>query len=371
MSLAVSPLEIFRAQGIPHRRLEDWKYSDLRSLLDEESVAHGKGILPCIDETPSDVERRDIGNAGLPNWAEKLLTHHSAASAMDAAALAFASQGVALRVPRGTKITEPIRLEFRSHGHGRIVLLLEKDASATLIETHCGGDEGLRNLSISIFLEEGAQLTHIREEAFAGKLIAVETVSVVQKKNAKYHVCLIEGGARLSRTELNVALKGENAETRISGISVLAGGAHADITTRIDHAAPNTISRQLFKKVAGGHARAIYQGKITVRKGAVGSDSRQTAKALLLSPRAEADLKPELEILADDVKCAHGAAVGELDADSLFYLRARGISESEARTLLVRAFLQDVIDEIGDESIRAGATKFVETGLAAAMGDSP
>src|SRR5204862_4176399 len=118
------------------------------------------------------------------------------------------------------------------------------------------------------------------------------------------------------------------------------------------HRKGDTRSTQLFKKVAGGKARAVYQGKVTVAKGADGSDSRQTAKALLLSETAEADLKPELEIFADDVKCAHGAAIGDLDADSLFYLRARGISESEARALLIHAFLKDAVAGIAHDDIR-------------------
>jgi Fe-S cluster assembly protein SufD len=123
----------------------------------------------------------------------------------------------------------------------------------------------------------------------------------------------------------------------------------------------------LFKNVAGGHSRAVYQGKITVRKGANGSDSRQTAKALLLSARAEADLKPELEIFADDVKCAHGAAVGDLDADSLFYLRARGIPEADARALLIHAFLDEALAEVQRDDIRGSVAGFVAAGFASLM----
>jgi Fe-S cluster assembly protein SufD len=120
----------------------------------------------------------------------------------------------------------------------------------------------------------------------------------------------------------------------------------------------------LFKLIAGGHARAIYQGRISVHPGAVGTDSNQTAKGLLIGSRAEIDLKPELEILADDVKCAHGAAVGDLDAESLFYLRARGIPEAEARALLMRAFLEDAVAEIEDEGVRARVWQVVEKALA-------
>jgi Fe-S cluster assembly protein SufD len=139
------------------------------------------------------------------------------------------------------------------------------------------------------------------------------------------------------------------------------------VTSHIEHAAGGTRSTQLFKKVAGGKSRAVYQGKITVREGADGSDSRQTAKALLVGPRAEADLKPELIIFADDVKCGHGAAVGDLDPESLFYLRSRGVPEKEARRLLVRAFLEEAVDEIEDENLRAAIWHEVEEALPRTM----
>ena len=146
-------------------------------------------------------------------------------------------------------------------------------------------------------------------------------------------------------------------------MSVLGEGRHADVTTRIAHAVGDTQSTQLFKIIAGGKSRGVYQGKISVAEGANGSDSRQTAKGLLLGAGAEIDLKPELEILADDVKCAHGAAVGDLDPESLFYLRSRGVPEAEARALLMRAFLEDAVAEIADESIRADVWSRVEAAL--------
>jgi Fe-S cluster assembly protein SufD len=149
-----------------------------------------------------------------------------------------------------------------------------------------------------------------------------------------------------------VALEGAGAGVDISGVSVLSGSAHADVTTHVTHAVCQTQSVQLFKKVVGGGAQAIYQGKVTVKPDADGSDSRQTAKALLLGPKAEADLKPELEILADDVKCAHGAAVGDLDADSLFYLKSRGIPEKDARHLLLHAFLEDAVESVANTDLR-------------------
>ena len=145
---------------------------------------------------------------------------------------------------------------------------------------------------------------------------------------------------------------------------MLGDEAHADVTTHLRHTVGRTQSTQLFKKVAGGKSRAVYQGKVSVAQGADGSDSRQTAKALLLGNRAEADLKPELEILADDVKCAHGAAVGDLDAESLFYLRARGIPENEARALLIHAFLEDAVSQIAAEDLREQVNDAVHAALA-------
>jgi Fe-S cluster assembly protein SufD len=150
-------------------------------------------------------------------------------------------------------------------------------------------------------------------------------------------------GNNLSRLDARVRLDAPTAEAHLHGVVALPDG-HADITTVVDHAAPHTKSRQMFKSVLGGRARAVTQGRVSVREGAVKSDSHQLFKALLLSSRAEADAKPELEILADDVVCGHGTAVGALDPNALFYLRARGIPEDEAKRLLVRAFLEDAIE---------------------------
>jgi Fe-S cluster assembly protein SufD len=365
MSVGPTPLDIFRAKGVPHRRMEDWKYSDLRGVLDVETIER-EGGAETVLSVPASVEQFSLKD-NLPQWLVRRMDTIQDAGAMDAAARARDFNGVAFRVAADVQIEAPLRLDLQSDGHRQFVLVLERGASLTFVETHHVAGAGLRNVSLSVFLEEGAQLTHVREAKFAGDLVTVETISVAQEKNSRYIARFLNGGAKLSRTEVNVTLAGEGAEADLSGVSVLGDKAHADITTRVVHAVPNTTSRQLFKKVAGGKSRVVYQGKVTVRENAIGSDSRQTAKALLLSDRAEADLKPELEILADDVKCAHGAAVGDLDQESLFYLRSRGIPESEARGLLIHAFLQEVVDGIEDEGLRGTAVEFIESGLAWAM----
>src|SRR6185437_13153648 len=221
-----------------------------------------------------------------------------------------------------------------------------------------------------IVLGRNARLDHVRI-APNSSAVQVEEISMTLAHDAQYRAHFANFGAKLSRLELAIALQGEGAGVDLSGVSVLSDSSHADVTTQVTHAVGQTQSLQLFKKVVGGGAQAVYQGKVTVMPNADGSDSRQTAKALLLGPRAEADLKPELEILADDVKCAHGAAVGDLDADSLFYLRARGIPEDEARNLLIRAFLEEAVAQVESDDIRAALWQAVEDALPRAMEGRP
>jgi len=364
MSVGPTPLDIFRAKGVPHRRMEDWKYTDLRGALAADALETSQDLAVRV-KTGDAVEYAVSKATDVPELFSRHIGRfdYSISSTMDAGARAFASTLHTVRVPAGVT-GQTLEIEYAGEGQGHIVLLLEADSELTFVETHHSGATGLRNVSLSIVLLTNARLNHFREAHFAPDLVSVETASLIQEDNTLYQVRVLSGGARLSRAEFNVYLNA-GAEADLSGISVLSDGAHADITTRIHHAEPNTVSRQLFKIVAGGKSRAVYQGKIIATED--GTDSRQTAKALLLSDRAEADLKPELEILADDVKCAHGAAVGDLDADSLFYLRARGIPEAEARGLLIHAFLQEVVDGIEDEGLRGAAVEFIDSGLAWAM----
>jgi Fe-S cluster assembly protein SufD len=288
---------------------------------------------------------------------------------MGAASFAFASSGFALRVPRG-KAGE-VRVDFASEGQARVLIVLEDGASLGYSETVSGDLSGLQNIGVEVRIGDRAQFTHSRIAVESLGSVRIADVAATVACGGSYKLHCASFGAELSRLELKLSLEGEGAEAHLSGVGVLGDGAHADVTTHIVHAAGNTRSTQLFKNVASGKSCAVYQGKITVAKGANGSDSRQTAKALLLGARAEADLKPELEIFADDVKCAHGAAVGDLDADSLFYLRARGIPEAEARNLLIRAFLEEAVSEIGNDDIRAAIRQAVEDALPRAMESQP
>ena len=358
----------FRSLGVPHRRVEDWKYSDLRVALDGANDAAPTANWD-IATLPSGVELFDLaGLSSAPDWVVKNFGGTSAPDAMSSASLAQARAGFALRIPRGTAIADVLNLTLSGAGPLRGLIVLEESASLTLMET-VTGSAGFANTGIEILLGANAQLTHIRTSVAAPDAVQVEEVAVKLARDAQYKAHFFNGGAKLSRLELQIALKGDGAGAHLSGVSVLSG--HADVTTHITHAVGNTQSTQLFKHVAGGKGRAVYQGKVSVAQGADKSDSRQTAKALLLGTGAEADLKPELEIFADDVKCAHGAAVGDLDADSLFYLRARGIPENEARNMLLRAFLEEAVAEIANADIHAAVWRSVEAALSLVRGEAP
>jgi Fe-S cluster assembly protein SufD len=352
----------FAALGVPHRRIEDWKYSDLKTALDG---ANGDAAASwSVGTLPQGVELFDLAHANAPDWVEK---HFGTLpqNAMASASLAHARTGFALRVSRNVRVADAISVGLSGDGTVRGLVVLEGGASLTLVEVSQG--EAFSNFGVEIVVGQNAQLTHIRTAPHKPHAVQVEEYAVSVARDGLYRAHLFSGGAKLSRAEFQIALAGEHAQAHLSGVSVLGGTAHVDVTTHITHAVGHTTSTQLFKKIAGGKSRAVYQGRITVEQGADKSDSRQTAKALLMGERAEADLKPELEIFADDVKCAHGAAVGDLDANSLFYLRARGISEAEARNMLVRAFLEEAVAEIANDDIRATVWQMVEDALPRAM----
>jgi Fe-S cluster assembly protein SufD len=350
---------VFAGHGLPTRRVEDWKYSDLKTALGPAAsqVDGASSAAWSLGPLPSGVESFDLARDDVPDWA----LPHMGGNPMGAASLAFARAGVALRVTGA--VADPLRLDLSQVGHLRVVLVLEPGASATLMEHAAGA--AWRNTGFDIVLGEGARLDHVRLSPAAPGAVLVAEYFILVAAKANYRAHFADFGARLSRAGLQIALAGAGAQAHLSGISVLGGTAHADVTTHVIHRKGDTRSTQLFKKLAGGKARAIYQGKVTVAKGADGADSLQTAKALLLSETAEADLKPELEIFADDVKCAHGAAIGDLDAEQIFYLRSRGIPEAQARTLLLHAFLEDALAEIADEGRRDAVRAALDDALKA------
>ena len=261
--------------------------------------------------------------------------------------------GALIRVGAGCECAGPLHLLFvatqkEAALHPRCLAIAEASSAVTLVEDYVGlGDAAyFTNAVTEVSVGAGARVRHARLQRENAAAFHIATSTAVLAKDASYASVGVALGARISRHNHNVIQRGEGAECRIDGFALLTDRQLADTHTLIDHARPNGRSRQLHKTIAGGAAHAVFNGKIVVRPGAQLTDSAQQSRNLLLSPRAHVDTKPQLEIFADDVKCAHGATVGQLDAEQLFYLKSRGLPEARARNLLTYAFGAEVIDRL-------------------------
>ncbi|GJL84641.1 MAG: hypothetical protein DHS20C02_04160 [Micavibrio sp.] len=240
-------------------------------------------------------------------------------------------------------------------------VILEEGAELTLIERHEGQGAYWKNMSVDITLGVNAKLHHYR--IIEDESVVTLNTQISQEKDSSYHGFAIIQDGSLIRNEAHAVLNGENAECDLSGLNLLKGEQHGDTTIVIEHKAPHCNSSQFFRSVLDDEARGVFQGKVHVHQIAQKTDGYQLSNALLLSERAEMDTKPELEIYADDVKCSHGATCGQLDDEPLFYLRSRGLSEAEARMLIVQAFVSEVADKIVDENMRTSIKNKAETWL--------
>jgi Fe-S cluster assembly protein SufD len=238
--------------------------------------------------------------------------------------------------------------------HPRTTVVAERGASATLVE-HFAGDGSaptLTNAVTNVYLEENSQLEHVKIQREAAESFHVKRVAVRQDRASRYRSLSVAFGARLSRTEISVELAGEGAECDLNGLYLMDGDRHADHHTIIDHAVPHTTSRELYKGVLDGRSRGVFTGRVLVRRDAQQVSADQTNRNLILNEGAVADTRPQLEIYADDVRCSHGATVGRLDDEALFYLRQRGLDSNEARRLLTYAFASDVVNAVGAKEVR-------------------
>ncbi|MDO9708286.1 Fe-S cluster assembly protein SufD [Paracraurococcus lichenis] len=376
--------EAFRAQGFPTRRVEAWKYTDLRPVTDagfDEALtavdsapdlppAHGAARVVFVDgRVRPDLSVLDgIGYsveslaAALPGLDGRIGTlARVEAQPMAALNTMLFEDGLVVTVPAGIAagvldlVSVGTASERPEAFHPRHLIRLEAGASLTIIET-ATGPEGARYLHNPVYEIEvgaGATLTHARLQQEGTRAFQLSTVYARVAEGGTYDNFTLNAGGKLVRNEIHAVLAGPKAACHMNGAQLLRDGQHADTTTVLDHAAPDCASRQTYKTVLMGRSRGVFQGKIHVHQVAQRTDGYQMNQALLLSPEAEIDSKPQLEIYADDVKCSHGATVGEIDADQLFYLRARGIPEARARAMLVEAFLREAIEGVQDEAARA------------------
>lgn len=272
---------------------------------------------------------------------------------------ALISHGAFVYIPRDVVVKAPLHLLFISDGaqtasFPRVLVVAGENSSATVIESYGSVSDSryFTNAVVEIVLKDGARLEHYKVQRESAEAFHVATTAADLGANSSYDTTTITFGAQLSRHDINVTMDNEGAQCWVDGLYLVTTGQHADTHSVIDHRQPHCTSRQLYKGILDGKSRAVFNGKIFVRHDAQKTDAMQTNKNLLLSNDARVDTKPQLEILADDVKCAHGAAVGQLDEEELFYLKTRGIHPDLARNLLTYGFAEEVIGKIKIESIR-------------------
>jgi len=385
-ALRAAAAAAFKAAGLPggtqQRRIEAWKYTSLRPVAEADfqpvSVPRHEAEtmlagLPLLDaprivlvdgsfrsdlsvmpatEFVRFAEQPDFGTL---TWPDR--------EPMVALNTMLAKDGSGLHLPAGYNggVVQLVSIAATDADfHPRHSIRLAKGARLTVVEISAGQGTYLLNTVAEIHVGEGAHLTHIRLQDEATTSFHISTTYADVEAGGTYDSFTLNLGGRLSRTEVHAQLSGPGAAAHLNAAQILAGSQHSDFTTVVGHAAPGCTSRQTVKNVLADRSRGVFQGKIEVARQAQKTDGYQMNQALLLSPYAEVDSKPELEIFADDVKCSHGATVGELDAEQMFYLRSRGIPDAEARSVLVRAFLAEALDAVVDDTIRGQLEAAVE-----------
>ena len=281
---------------------------------------------------------------------------------------ALALDGVLIDLAAGTQVSDPIEIVFVSlpvreprWWHPRVIVAAGAGSSATLVETYLGVDGlSVTNALTQARLGPGAKLIHYVLQAESTSSDHFSCLEARLGQRSRLSSRLLATGGRIGRHEVDAVLAGEEAEVTVDGLFLTGSGQHHDNPVRIEHAAARCTSRQLYKGVVSGDGHGVFNGHVVVRSGADGTDAAQVNKNLLLSERAEVDTRPRLEIFADDVACSHGAAVGELDADALFYLRSRGVDEGAARAVLVSGFAQELLDRFEPAPIQERAQKLAE-----------
>jgi Fe-S cluster assembly protein SufD len=376
----------FESDGLPHRRVEEWKYTDLRALMREALPLAGipdaaaKARAKDAGAALASIEGRRIvfvDGAFVPELSdladlEPGLSIRSMAQALATAdpqlmghigkvvptndiavALntAFMGDGAMIHVAPGMALARPIHLVFVNVGReavavfARSLVVIGKGARAMLVESHEGTNEHQVNTALELEVGDEAHVDHIKITGAGAGALHVSTLMAAIGAHARFNEFLFTAGAGVVRNQLFVRFAGEGTIAHICGANLLKGRQHVDTTLVADHAVADCTSREVFKSVLDGESRGVFQGKIIVRPHAQKTDAKMATHALLLSDTAEADNKPELEIFADDVQCGHGATSGDLDEDLLFYLRARGIPAKEAEALLIQAFVGEAVEE--------------------------
>jgi Fe-S cluster assembly protein SufD len=384
----------FDVLGLPHRRVEEWKYTDLRALLGDAKPLAGapdeaaKNRAKQAGKLIGDMDARRVvfvngvlapDLSDLDNLSEGL-TIRSMAAALTAGDAVVAEHlgkvatpdresmvelntalmrdGAVIHIARGATVERPIHLVFAATGDKpasmftRSLVVIEQGARVMLVESHDATAGQQVNAALELVVGDNAHVDHIKITGGPDDLIHVSSLMATVGAHARFNDFAFNIGGGVVRNQTFIRFDGEGTLASLRGTSLLKGKQHVDSTLLVDHKASGCQSREVFATVLDGESRGVFQGKIVVRPHAQQTDARMMTRALLLSDEAEADSKPELEIFADDVQCGHGATTGALDEELKFYLMARGIPEVEAESLLIQAFVGEAIEGIEHAGLR-------------------
>ncbi|MGO9230429.1 MAG: Fe-S cluster assembly protein SufD [Bryobacteraceae bacterium] len=333
----------FAALGFPTTHDEEWRFTNVAPIARADfklGLAAGQvtGITGGAQAGTLEEARQHLGRLAVFDR-----------QAFVALNTAFLENLVMIRIPSGAVIQEPIQVAFNGVAgqatHPRLLLVVGADAHCTFVESYTGAGSYFTNAVTEIVAGDRAVVNHYKIQRESVEAFHVATLAAQLGRSANFTSHSISLGGALVRNDLNVVLS-EGTEVMLNGLYIVNGSQHIDNHTSIDHAKPHGTSHELYKGILDGQATAVFNGRIIVRPDAQKTDSKQTNKNLVLSDEAVIDTKPELQIWADDVRCTHGATIGQLDAEALFYLQSRGIGKQQARRLLTYAFAQDIVDRV-------------------------
>jgi Fe-S cluster assembly protein SufD len=397
------------AQGLPTPALEEWKYTDISEFFKNDfaiaersslSIAELEALLPAalralprivlcngylLPELSSVSAQEGVsvvsiaemlaqGAEACPPAARQAFEREFNQPVLGDQALyqlqrSFVSDGVFIHVAAGVRCTQPVHIiSIHSSASGaasisfpRVLVVAEPRSEVTLVETHLGqaGSAHIVNSVTELVARQGSHLAHCRYQHDSQRSLQMGYLALRLEREAVLRSHLLSFGGQLGRNEISAQLSGPAAELHLGGFALLQGKQHLDTVTVVDHASEKAASNQTFKGVYGDSSRGIFSGTIIVREAAQQTNAYQSNKSLLLSEQARVDTRPQLKIWADDVKCTHGATIGQLDQDAFFYLRSRGLDPQAARTLLVQAFCCDILRDVAVEAVREIATEVI------------
>lgn len=345
---------LFADTGFPAVKQEDWKYTNVAAI---GSAAWRVASIP-----PDLTSKDEISGTEL----SRFRFDRNGFTALNLALAEF----VVVRIPNETVIEKPIELNFAARDaeaiFPHILVVVGSGSKATLVETYSASGKAFTNTAVQIVVEDNAHLTHFRVQKDSTDAFNYGATEITLGQ-AVYDSTNINLGGAIARHDIELKFTAEGGEAWVDGLYMLSGTQHSDTHSVIDHAVQNCVSHQTYKGVLDESSRGVFNGKVFVREGASGTDARQQNKNLLLSNDARVDTKPQLEIFNDDVKCTHGATVGQLEDEQLFYLLTRGLPETLARNLLTYGFAEEIINKISISSIKDDLDQTVLNRLSAEM----